>query len=565
MKKNIPIGYDNFQQVREGNYYFVDKSLYIKEIIRGGQVALCTRPRRFGKTLNLSMLEYFFDINLQTRHLFEGLNITQEPEFEQHLNKYPVISLSLKGIKKDSWKASYEVIVSTFQELYENHRYLLTSDKVSKEQKNVYQLILSGKAAQTQIERGLYFLSDLLYHHYGKKVVILIDEYDSPVYVAYEKGYYAELMSFLRPVFEFSLKNNKYLERGVVTGILRIVKESLFSGINNLTVFSILDNDGISDKFGFTEIEVKELLAYYELSDNFEWVKKWYDGYYFGEYNVFNTWSVLNFVHRPKDGLVPYWVNTSGNELLKKLMLSGANNIKEKMQPLLNGEEIIKELSSELTFSDLDMNEDAIFALLTFSGYLQVIRLPKNPEDAQYKYRISIPNIEIKHVYKTTIQTWLNVDMKLLNQKFDDMLRFLTLGNIEPFQHYFEKFLLASVSAHDTKEPDTENFYHALVLGMLARLDSEYHIKSNHEAGYGRYDICLIPKKGNFTRYYGQKGIIIELKLANKKTSLAAALKAAATQMQENRYEMDLLAQEVTDIVRICIAVKGKRFEMKAV
>lgn len=564
-KKNIAIGFDDFKTLRENNYYYVDKSLFISDILNYRQVVLCTRPRRFGKTLNLSMLECYFDIKQNNRHLFEGLNITQEPEYEQHLNKHPVISISFKGIKKNNWTDCYAQIANNYIELYGRYEYLLDSDKISQGRKNVFQNILKGSATQIQIEQGLFFLSELLYEHHNQKVVILIDEYDSPIYVAYEKGYYAQLLDFMRPVFEFSLKNNRYLERAVVTGILRIVKESLFSGINHLAVSSILDYDNISDKFGFTENEVTEMLAYYELSEHFDGVKKWYDGYVFGGNSIFNTWSVLYYIHKSANGLMPYWVNTSGNALLKQLMLSGAHNIKEKMQPLLNGEMVETTIPGELIFSDLEARDDAIFALLLSSGYLQAVRLPKNDYEMSYTYQVKIPNIEIKYVYQTTIEAWLNVDMKLLNAKFDEMLLTLTRGNKEPFEHYFEKFLLSSVSAHDTKEPDTENFYHALVLGMLSKLDAEYILKSNQEAGYGRYDICLIPKYQFPRRYYGQKGILIELKLANRKTSLSAALKAAELQINENRYEADFQQHGITDIFRICIAVKGKRFEIKEV
>ncbi len=563
-KKNIAIGFDDFKTLREGNYYYVDKSLFISDILNSGQVVLCTRPRRFGKTLNLSMLECYFDIKQNNCHLFEGLKIEQDPDFEQHLNKYPVISISFKGIKKNSWTDCYTQIVENFQQLYDKHKYLLASN-LSENDRQRFEAMLSKKASQIETENGLFFLSRLLYEHHNQKVIILIDEYDSPIYVAYEKGYYAQLMDFMRPVFEFSLKNNRYLERGVVTGILRIVKESLFSGINHLAVSSILDYDNISDKFGFTTIEVKEMFDAYELSDSFEDASNWYNGYIFGEHKIFNTWSVLNYVYRPKNGFMPYWVNTSGNALLKQLMLSGVHNIKEKIQPLLNGDEMLTTIPGELTFSDLEVRDDAIFSLLSSSGYLQVERQPKDDCEISYKYLVKIPNIEIKYVYQTTIEAWLNVDMKLLNAKFDEMLLALTRGNKEPFEHYFEKFLLSSVSAHDTKEPDTENFYHALVLGMLSKLDAEYILKSNQEAGYRRYDICLIPKYQFPRRYYGQKGILIELKLANRKTSLSAALKAAELQINENRYEADFQQYGITDIFRICIAVKGKRFEIKEI
>ena len=563
MKQNIGIGYDSFRKLREDNRYFVDKSLFVKDVINAGAVVLCTRPRRFGKTLNLSMVRHFYTNEQDFRPLFKGLAIENEPEFAQFAHKYPVISVSLKSVKKDTWEPAYAHLKDTFQTLYRKNQDLLESKALTKDEKKQFEAILWGTASQNSYEKALFFLSELLYKIHQQKVVILIDEYDTPIYPAYQNGYYRQMIDFLRSMMESALKDNPYLEKGLVTGILRIVKESLFSGINNLDVFSILSHHSISNKFGFSEEEVVQMLEYYEFSEKkINDAKVWYNSYIFGEFAIYNPWSVLNFAAKPANHAQAYWVNTSDNLLLRSLLLAGNASLRDEIQSLIEGGKLISKVSEELNFADLPNSKNAAISLLLSSGYLKAKKLPE-VEKNQLKalYEISIPNLEVKDVYYSTIQHWLGHDLKVSESQYDKMMYYLLNGEIQPFKKYFTHFLEQTVSIYDTKEPDTEIFYHALILGMLASMSHQYLIKSNQESGYGRYDICLIPK--HF--HTNQKGIVIEIKLADARQSLKSSLNEAEKQLKNNRYDAELQAHGITDIFRLCLAVKGKKYELREV
>ncbi len=572
MKKNIGIGYDNFSEIIEKNLYYVDKTLFIKDVINAGKVLLCTRPRRFGKTLNLSMVRYFYTNSQDFRPLFKGLAIENEPEFAQYAHKYPVISVSLKSVKKDTWEPAYAHLKDTFQTLYGIHQHLLESEVLTKDEKKQFQAILVGTASQNSYEKALFFLSKLLHNVYQQKVVILIDEYDTPIYPAYQNGYYRQMIDFLRSMMESALKDNPYLEKGLVTGILRIVKESLFSGINNLDVFSILSHHNISDKFGFTEEEVLQMLEYYEFSEEkINDAKSWYNSYIFGKFAIYNPWSVLNFASKPENHAQAYWVNTSDNILLRSLLLAGNASLRDEIQSLIEGSKLISKVSEELSFADLPNSKNAAISLLLSSGYLKAKKLPQ-AEENQLKalYEISIPNLEVKDVYYSTIQHWLGQDLKLSESQYTKMIHYLLKGEIQPFKKYFTHFLEQTVSiaplnppSGGTKgvAPDTEIFYHALILGMMAGVSHQYIIKSNQESGYGRYDICLIPK--HF--HTNQKGIVIEIKVADERQSLKSSLNEAEKQLKNNRYDAELQAHGITDIFRLCLAVKGKKYEVREV
>ena len=563
MKKNIGIGYDNFSEIIEKNLYYVDKTLFIKDVINAGKVLLCTRPRRFGKTLNLSMVRYFYTNSQDFRPLFKGLAIENEPEFAQYAHKYPVISVSLKSVKKDTWEPAYAHLKDTFQTLYRKNQDLLESKALTKDEKKQFEAILWGTASQNSYEKALFFLSELLYKIHQQKVVILIDEYDTPIYPAYQNGYYRQMIDFLRSMMESALKDNPYLEKGLVTGILRIVKESLFSGINNLDVFSILSHHSISNKFGFSEEEVVQMLEYYEFSEKkINDAKVWYNSYIFGEFAIYNPWSVLNFAAKPANPSQAYWVNTSDNLLLRSLLLVGNASLREEIQSLIEGEKLIGTVSEELSFADLPNSKNAVISLLLSSGYLKAkMLLETERKELKVIYEISIPNLEVKAVYYSTIQHWLRHDLKVSDSQYDKMMHYLLNGEIQPFKKYFTHFLEQTVSIYDTKEPDTEIFYHALILGMLASMSHQYLIKSNQESGYGRYDICLIPK--HF--HTNQKGIVIEIKLADARQSLKSSLNEAEKQLKNNRYDAELQAHGITDIFRLCLAVKGKKYELREV
>ncbi|MFN0200514.1 MAG: AAA family ATPase [Bacteroidia bacterium] len=561
MKQDIGIGFSDFKKLREGNYYYIDKTLFIKNVMHSGEVILCTRPRRFGKTLTLSMLQYFFDISQNNHSLFEGLAITQEPEYEKYAGKHPVIFVSLKGIKDNTWADAYENYQYILIELYNSHHYLLTSNKLSKDDKKSFQNILSRKASQQAYAKAIYFLSELLYRHHNQKVIILIDEYDSPIYPAYLNKFYKEAIGFLRTLMESALKDNKFLEKGVVSGILRIVKESLFSGLNNPQISSILNIDEFSDKIGFTETETFKMLDDYDLSDKKTDVKYWYDGYLFGKISIYNPWSILNYVTNNEEGFKPYWVNTSDNALLRKLLLTGESNLREEINDLMEGKKLVRSLPEEITFSSLDNDKDAVFALLHSAGYLNAKLLPKPPEVRHLEYEVSIPNEEVISSYEKTIKYWLFEDLNVKNNNYEKMLQYLMQGHYEPFEMFFERFFEQTVSTHDTKEGQTEVFYHALFLGMVAQLGHLYIIKSNAETGYGRYNICMIPKKNS--KY--QKGILIEIKLVRKENAYLTALAAAEEQMNLNKYQTELDAHGITEVFKLCIAAKGKEFQMKEI
>jgi len=561
MKKVIGIGYSDFKQLREGDYYFIDKTLFIKEIIHSGHVLLCTRPRRFGKTLTLSMLHHFFDITQENHHLFEGLAIKQEPEYEQYAGKYPVIFVSLKGIKENNWAGAYENYKSIMIEMCQQHLYLLESKKITKGQKDLLNKLEKGKASEFEYSHAIKTMSQLLYQHHNQKVMILIDEYDSPMYSAYLNKYYNESMRFLRALMESALKDNPYLEKGVVTGILRIVKESLFSGLNNPQTSSILDIDEFSDKIGFTEAETFKMLEDYGLSEKKEGVKYWYDGYLFGKKNIYNPWSILHYVKNHEKGFHPYWVNTADNALLRRLLLTGESSLKEEIYDLMEGKKLIRTLAEDLTFSSLDNDKNAVFSLLLSAGYLKAKRLPQIEMLDDIEFEISVPNQEVISSYKRTIKHWLFEDLNLKNNDYDKMLQYLMQGEYEPFEMFFERFFEQSVSSHDTKEGQTEVFYHALFLGMVAQLGNLYLIKSNAEAGYGRYDICMIPKKHN----RNQKGVLIEIKLARNDNAYLTALEAAEKQMKTHKYQSELEAHGITEVFRLCIAARGKQFQMKEI
>lgn len=561
MKQAIGIGFSDFKALREGNYYLIDKTLFIKEVINGGYVVLCTRPRRFGKTLTLSMVHRFFDITQDNHQLFEGLAITQEPEYEKYAGKHPVIFVSLKGIKENTWAGAYQNYKSIVMEMCRQHLYLLDSKKITKSQRESFAKLESGKADEFAYSHAIKTLSQLLYQHHNQKVIILIDEYDSPMYAAYLNKFYQQGIGFLRSLMESALKDNPYLEKGVVTGILRIVKESLFSGLNNPKISSVLNIDRFSDKMGFTEVETFKMLDDYDLSDKKELVKYWYDGYLFGETSIYNPWSILHYIDNNKEGFRPYWVNTADNTLLRKLLLSGESNLREEINDLMEGKKLIRTLSEEVTFSSLDKDQNAIFSLLLSAGYLKAKRLPQIDDLYEVEFEISVPNQEVISSYKKTIKHWLFEDLNLKNQDYEKMLQYLMQGHYEPFELFFERFFEQTVSTHDTKEGQTEVFYHALFLGMVAQLGNLYIIKSNAETGYGRYDICMIPKKNS----PHQKGVLIEIKLARNDNAYLTALEAAEKQMNLHKYQSELDANGITEVFKLCIAAKGKQFQMKEI
>ena len=538
--KQLPIGVSDFKELIEGNYYFIDKTNLLKEIVQdGAKVKLFTRPRRFGKTLNMSMLRYFFDIKNAENHrkLFTGLDIRESSYFEKQ-GKYPVIYLSLKDIKEVSWQDCSRRIRKVLSDLFAEYKYL-RDDLDQRDLKNFDGIWL--EEADGNYFDALKDLSKYLLRYHEKKVVILLDEYDTPMVSAYENGYYEEAMTFFRNFYSAALKDNVCLELGVMTGILRVAKEGIFSGLNNLVVYSILD-EKYSSSFGLTETEVEETLEYYQLEYNMEKVKEWYDGYLFGNTEIYNPWSILNYISNQK--LEAYWVNTSNNFLVYDVLEKANMDIFEELQAVFQGKEIQKTLDYSFSFQELK-NPQEIWQLLVHSGYLKT---EKNMGD--HKYLLKIPNQEIYHFFE---KSFLNRFLGGVDH-FHTMLSALKQGEIAIFEKKLQDILLRNVSYYDVGQE--EKYYHNLVLGMILSLSKEYEIQSNVESGYGRYDIALEPRERT------KAGFVLECKLAKSEEELERKAQEALQQIEEKQYEVALKERGISKLIKLGLAFCGKKVKV---
>ena len=556
--KELDLGNSDFKSVIENNNYFVDKSLLIKEVIKAQkQVILLPRPRRFGKTLNLSMLKYFFDINCpENSTLFTGLKIWDtENDIKEKQGKYPVIYLSFKDAKEQNWEKTYKYIVNEIINLYSKHDYLLENDVLKQHEKKTFNKILNSEADSVDYAESLKRLSEYLYRYYKQNVVILIDEYDTPIQSSYKK-FYEEAITFVRNLLSGAFKDNIYLYKGVITGILRISKESIFTGLNNVSVFTVLENQ-FSDKFGFTESEVKEIMLDFNVSTEYEQVKKWYNGYKFGKTtDIYNPWSILNYVQDCESGFQPYWVNTSSDDLLKELLKDRKENYtREQLLKLINNDTIEKTIEQNFVFSDMETDKELLWTLLTFSGYLTT----ENKRDIN-NYTLKIPNYEIRFVFKNIILKWLSVDIKIRKTLLEETTKYLITNQIDKFEVGFKQIIGDTFSYFDTKgEP--ENVYQSYVLGLLAIIGDDYIIKSNRESGEGRYDIMLIPH--DKTKY----GVVIEIKQIAKdekdeknsfNKKIDEKIREAQNQIEKNKYYKELIDNKVSKIIKLPIVFAGK-------
>ncbi len=489
MGKPLPIGISDFKELIDNDYAYVDKTLLIEEILeKGTKVALIPRLRRFGKTLNLSMLRYFFEKTEEdTSYLFKDLKIWKNKECKALQGQFPVIFISLKDVKHISWKSAFESLRGLIAEEFKRHRYLFDSSFLREDEKELYHKIVSEEIPQTVLERSLKLLTGWLCRYHKQRVVLLIDEYDTPAHAAYTGGYYKELIDFLRNWLSGGLKDNSFLEKGVLTGILRIAKESVFSGLNNVTTFTIL-NEEFQDKFGLTALEVKTLLEEYDLLDKWESIREWYNGYRIGSCEgIYNPWSVLNCIAK-KGALAPYWVNTSDNALMKQLVTQGSEEFKTDLEELLRGGIVEKTIEEGFVFTDLPQKTKAIWSLLLFSGYLSLTATPVYGIPC----KLRIPNAEVMEIYTSVVTTWFEETIE--ETKYDQLLQSLITGDVATFSEIFKKFLLSAFSFFDVSADEPEKIYHSFVLGMLIGLKDRYEVKSNRESGYGRYDVMLIPK-----------------------------------------------------------------------
>ena len=559
-KKKLPIGLSDFKDMIEKNYYYFDKSELIENILEDGSIVkLFTRPRRFGKTLNMSMLKYFFDVKNkeENKKLFEGLNISKSEYFEKQ-GEFPVISISFKNYNKNDWESGFKSIKSTISDIYAKFEYLM--EHLNKRDLKKFEDIWLEKD-EGDWERSLLNLTKYVYEYYEKKVIVLIDEYDQPIINSYIKGYYSETIDFFKSFYGSVLKDNEYLEMSVITGILRVAKENIFSGLNNLEVHTILDSE-FTEYFGIMENEVEDALKDFGLEYELEDVQKWYNGYLFGDTKVYNPWSIINFLKKGK--LRPYWVNTSGNGLIQLYLEKLKNEIFDEFSKLLNKESVLKRINDNMTFGNLEANfEKNIWNLFFHSGYLTLVEEYDEDEEGIY---LKIPNEEILKMFS---EMFIEVYFKDTNN-FLDMTEALKNGDIKKFKLGLNKVLLENTGIFDVNGIYKEQFYHGFMLGMILILKNEYEITSNGFAGKGRYDLLLKPKNV----LEGKEGIIFELKIVNAnsdekfsgdklKEKLEKECEVALNQIDEKEYVSVLKNAGVERILKIGIAFFGKEFEVK--
>jgi len=466
--KRIPIGISDFKTLIEDNYLFVDKSLLIKEFWESdGQTILIPRPRRFGKTLNMSMIKYFFEnSSKENGYLFKGLSIENHDEIMQLQGKYPVIYLSFKDEKHSSFEYLREGLSSIFSKLFIDHEYCLNNSKIHNVDKEYYNSVINKKTTVIELSNALKKLSEYIYDYFDQKVIILIDEYDVPIQAAYVNNYYDETIEFIRNLLSGAFKDNNYLQKAMVTGILRVARESIFSGLNNLKVNTILGYN-FSDKFGFTESEIENLVVQYDIKGKLIDIKSWYNGYFFGDTTIYNPWSILNYISSPKEGLKPYWVNSSSNDLVNILLAKGSDDVKKDLEFLINSNTITKIIDENIVMGDIEKSSDNLWSFLLFTGYLKAKEAYRKEE--YIFYDLSIPNREVRSLYKTIIENWFKDTITKNN--YDIMINSLINGDIKIFGKILKQFVLKSISYFDVGDYEDEKDYNAFVLEMMITLN----------------------------------------------------------------------------------------------
>ena len=538
MLKGISIGIENFKDIIRQNYYYIDKTKFIEDIlIDGTKVKLFCRPRRFGKTLNMSTLKYFFDIedNEENRKLFNGLYIENSPYISEQ-GKYPVIFISMKGISNSTFEASLERIKDKISTLYRKYTFLMKNlDEFEIEK---FKNIAKGNSTNIQLEGSLAFLTELLYKYYNQKTIILIDEYDSPVMTAYGKGYYPEMRDFLKAFYGDALKTNEYLQMGVLTGIIRVAQAGIFSDLNNFISYTVLNND-YSQSFGLTEKEVENMLKYYQIEYEMSDVKKWYDGYSFGKDEIYNPWSILNFVKNRE--LKAYWINTSSNFMIRELLQKSGEEGLSTLEKIFNQEEVAVRITDNVRLGN-NLSVSEVWELMLYSGYLTV---KEKLDDGRYSVRI--PNMEIMRFFKDEFLTIVFGEYRVVDELRDALYD----KNLRQLDRSIERLILSVMSFHDT-DKRYENSYHMLLAGFFHALDGYYRTKSNMEAGYGRADIILFPKDKN------KAGYILELKRANS-SDMEKEAKRALSQIDDKKYYIELEEYGVKEIVKIGYVFDGKK------
>ena len=553
--KSLPIGISDYVRA-QADYYYVDKTLLIKEFLdQKPLVSLFTRPRRFGKTLNMDMLRVFFEVSEEdTSKYFENKAIWRcGEEYRRQQGQYPVVFLTFKDVKFDSWKATLDKIKDLLQEEFGRHQEIADSDRLAEYEKTYFAKIINGEASEVDLTVSLAKLSQMLTKHYGKAPIIIIDEYDTPIQEGYSKDFYDEIIGFMRNFFSGAFKDNKNLTYGFLTGILRIAQESIFSGLNNLTVNSVMD-EKYDQFFGFTASEVRDMLEYYGALDKEAELKDWYDGYLFGSTEIYNPWSVINYISK---GCIPqaYWVNTGKNEILEDVLKVATDDITERLYSLLQGERVIAQIDQNVVYRSLSEDPANIYSLLLVAGYLKT---PKKElqADGSYLCEVSIPNREIAAVYKSEILSHLLQIGAITRTTANKIAESLYANDYKKLQKAIAEYMDKSISFYDA---GAEGFYHGLVLGLIALMDNQYKIKSNRESGDGRYDISLFPREGRYP------GIIMELKWKKDLSAdeLSGLADEALIQIDEKRYDAEMKEDGIQDILKFGIAFSGKKVSVK--
>ena len=557
VKKKISIGVEDFKEIIEKDGYFVDKTLMIKKLIESqAKVTLFTRPRRFGKTLNQFMIRRFFEDEITEKgekvdngYLFDGLKIAEcGEEILKHQQQYPVIFLTLKSAKQPTYEMAYACLVDEICKEFERHSYVLAGE-MPKRNRERFERIQLGKGSRDEYAKALGFLSECLFKYHGKSAFILIDEYDVPLENAYFRGFYDEMIDFIRSLFESALKTNPYLEKSVITGCLRISKESIFTGLNNLKVDSVLRTE-YGDSFGFTESEVEEMLAYYNLQEELPEVKRWYDGYLFNDIEIYNPWSIINYVydrdHKITQFALPYWSNSSSNSIIREMVGEADQEAKADLETLINGGTIEKPVHEDITYGDIHQSQDNLWNFLFFTGYLKKMSERKDESGESLYLSMAIPNTEIKTIYKNSISYWFEQRMKETDRS--PLVRALEDGDCEAAENFISEQLFQAISYYDY----AENFYHGFMAGLLVNIGG-YLVRSNRESGNGRPDIVMTESK------FRGRAMILELKISDTIQGMEKKCEEALTQIEEQKYESSLEEDCFQPILKYAICFFKKR------